>query len=67
MGLFGILTKQEAKNELEALDRAQRMLDERYQAHQMTQEAYMKQCAIFGQRREKYEKKLGVSKYDKYN
>lgn len=67
MGLFGFLTKTEAKNELESLDRAQRMLDERYAQHQMSQEAYMKQCQIFAERREKYEKKLGVSKYDKYN
>ena len=67
MGIFCFLTKEEDKNELEGLDREQRMLDERYQAHQMTDEAYMKQCQIFAERREKYEKKLGVSKYDKYN
>lgn len=67
MGLFGFLTKEEAKNELEGLDRAQRMLDERYAQHQISNEAYMKQCQIFAERREKYEKKLGVSKYDKYN
>jgi uncharacterized membrane protein len=67
MGIFGFLTKKEAKNELEGLDRAQRMLDERFQAHQISNEAYMKQCQIFAERREKYEKKLGVSKYDKYN
>ena len=51
------LDRKDPKTELEGLDRAQKILDERYQRHQVPEEVYRRQ-------REKYEKKLGKKKYD---
>ena len=56
--------RKDPKTELEGLDRAQQILDERYQRHQVPEEVYRKQCLEFQKRREKYEKKLGKKKYD---
>ena len=56
MGWF--LDRKDPKTELEGLERAQRILDERYQRKQVSDEIYQKQSLEFQKRREKYEKKL---------
>lgn len=58
------LDRKDPKTELEGLDRAQKILDERYARHQVPDEVYRKQCLEFQKRREKYQKKLGKRKYD---
>lgn len=62
MGWF--LDRKDPKTELEGLERAQKILDERYQKGQVMDVVYQKQCLEFQKRREKYEKKL--KKSDKY-
>lgn len=64
MAFDWLFMRKDPKTELEGLDRAQQILDERYQRHQVPEEVYRKQCLEFQKRREKYEKKLGKSKYD---
>lgn len=64
MAFDWLFMRKDPKTELEGLDRAQQILDERYQKHQVPEEVYRKQCLEFQKRREKYEKKLGKSKYD---
>ena len=59
MGWF--LDRKDPKTELEGLERAQKILDERYQKGQVMSEVYRKQCLEFQKRREKYEKKLKKS------
>ena len=59
MGWF--LDRKNPKTELEGLERAQKILDERYQRKQISDEVYRKQCIEFQKRREKYEKKLKKS------
>lgn len=59
MGWF--LDRKDPKTELEGLERAQKILDERYSRGQVPAEVYQKQCMIFHERREKYEKKLKKS------
>ena len=61
------MKKENPKTILEGLDRAQEMLDQRLEAKLITPEMYQKQSMEFRKKREKYEKKLGISKYDKYN
>lgn len=56
MGIF--FDRKDPKTELEGLERAQKILDERYQKNQILPEVYQKQCMEFQKRREKYEKKL---------
>lgn len=56
MGWF--LDRKDPKTELEGLERAQRILDERYKMHQVSEEVYRRQCMEFMKQREKYEKKL---------
>lgn len=56
--------RKDPKNELEGLERAQKMLDDRYNKHLIPAEIYQKQCIEFMKKREKYEKKLGKNKYD---
>ena len=56
MGWF--LDRKDPKTELEGLDRAQKILDERYQKGQVMDSVYLKQCLEFQKQREKYEKKL---------
>ncbi len=53
-----LFTRKDPKTELEGLERAQKILDERYERGQVLPEVYMKQCAEFQKRREQYEKKL---------
>ena len=59
MGWF--LDRKDPKTELEGLERAQRILDERYQKGQVMDIVYQKQCLEFQKRREKYEKRLKKS------
>ena len=56
MGWF--LDRKDPKTELEGLERAQKILDERFQRGQVPNEVYMKQSAEFGARRAKYIEKL---------
>ena len=56
MGWF--FDRKDPKNELEAIDKAQRILDERYKMGQVLPEVYQKQCMEFQKRREKYAKKV---------
>lgn len=56
MGWF--LDRKDPKNELEGLERAQKILDDRYQKGQVMDIVYQKQCLEFQKRREKYENKL---------
>lgn len=56
MGWF--LDRKDPKTELEGLERAQKILDERYQKKQVSDIVYRNQCLEFQKRREKYEKKL---------
>jgi hypothetical protein len=48
------LDRKDPKTELEGLERAQKLLDDRYARGQVTPEIYMKQSAEFGKRKEKY-------------
>lgn len=59
MGWF--LDRKDPKTELEGLERAQKILDERYQKGQVMDVVYQRQCLEFQKRREKYEKKLKKS------
>lgn len=59
MGWF--LDRKDPKTELEGLERAQKILDERYQKGQVMDVVYQKQCLEFQKRRKKYEKKLKKS------
>ncbi|MBE6147084.1 MAG: hypothetical protein E7168_01970 [Firmicutes bacterium] len=56
MGWF--LDRKDPKSELEGIERAQKILDERYERHQVPEEVYRKQCMVFMERRQKYEEKL---------
>lgn len=62
MGWF--FDRKDPKTELEGLDRAQQILNERYEKHQITDEMYRIQCIEFQKRREKCEKKIKKSKDD---
>ena len=57
MGLFNF-KKQKPKTVIEGLDRAQKLLDERFEKKQVSIEYYQKQSMEFRKKREKYEKKL---------
>lgn len=63
MGWF--LDRKDPKTELEGLQRAQQILDERYKMGQVDVSVYQKQCLEFQKRREKCEKKL--KKQNKFN
>ena len=52
------LDRKDPKTELEGLERAQKILDERYQKKQVPEEVYRRQCLLFLEQREKYERKL---------
>ena len=56
MGWF--FDRHDPKTELEGLERAQKILDERYEKGQVLPAVYMKQSAEFGKRKEKYIAKL---------
>ena len=50
--------KENPKMLLEGLERAQKLLDERYEKKMITPEMYQKQCVEFGKKREIYMKKI---------
>ncbi len=54
--------RENPKTVLEGLDRAQEMLDERYEKKQITIEQYQQQCMEFAKKREKYQKQLDRQK-----
>ena len=56
MGWF--FDRKDPKTELEGLERAQKILDERYQKGLVLPEVYAKQSAEFGKRKEQYIEKL---------
>lgn len=58
MGFGFLFDRKDPKTELEGLERAQKLLDERYERGQVLPEVYTKQCAEFNKRREKYIAKL---------
>ena len=49
---------------LESLNKAQKLLDERFEKKQIDFGAYQKQCQEFGKRREKLRKQLGEEKFN---
>jgi len=51
--------KKEAKQALENLEKAQKLLDDRFKNGQMDSSVYYKQCQEFGKRREKLRTILG--------
>lgn len=54
----------EGKRALESLNKAQKLLDERFEKKQIDFGAYQKQCQEFGKRREKLRKHLGEKIFD---
>ena len=52
------LDRKDPKTELEGLERAQQLLDDRYQKGLVPHEVYTKQSIEFGKRKEKYIQKL---------
>lgn len=56
MGIF--FDRKDPKTELEGLEKAQKILDERLEKKQVSLEYYQKQSLEFLKQREKYEKKL---------
>lgn len=61
MGWF--FNRKDPKTELEGLERAQQILDERNKKGQILPEVYAKKCMEFQKQREKYEKKLKKQGY----
>ena len=53
-----LFMRKDPKTELESLERAQKILDERYEKGQVLPEVYAKQCMEFQKRREQCEKRL---------
>jgi len=67
MFLFKKESKTDAKNALESLEKAQKVLDERFEKGQMPANVYQKQCLEFGKRREKLRKILGEEYFEVSN
>ncbi|MEG1495328.1 MAG: hypothetical protein RR047_00585 [Bacilli bacterium] len=63
---MGLFTREDPKTILEGLNKAQKLLDDRYDKKLISPEVYRNQSLEFMKKREKYEKKLGYSKYDSY-
>ena len=57
MGLFNF-KREDPKTVLEGIDRAQKILDERFEKKQVSLDYYQKQSMEFRKKREKYERKL---------
>lgn len=64
MFLFKKESKTDAKNALESLERAQKVLDERFEKGQVPVNVYQKQCEEFGKRRDKLRKILGEEYFE---
>lgn len=57
MGLFNF-KREDPKTVLEGIERAQKILDERFEKKQVSLDYYQKQSMEFRKKREKYERKL---------
>lgn len=64
MFLFKKENKCDAKTALESLEKAQKVLDERFEKGQVPVNVYQKQCEEFGKRREKLRKILGEEYFE---
>ena len=64
MFLFKKESKQDAKSALISLEKAQKVLDERFEKGQVPINIYQKQCKEFGVRREKLRKILGEEYFE---
>lgn len=64
MFLFNKESKTDAKAALESLERAQKVLDERFEKGQVPVNVYQKQCEEFGKRRDKLRKILGEEYFE---
>ena len=53
-----IFSKRDPKTELEGLDKAMTILNDRYEKKQITLEEFSKKCHEIGKKREKYQKKI---------
>lgn len=59
MLFFKKMSEDEGRHALNSLERAQKLLDERFKKKQIDFSAYQKQCEEFGKRREKIRRELG--------
>lgn len=64
MFLFKKESKTDAKAALESLEKAQKVLDERFEKGQVPVNVYQKQCEEFGKRRDKLRKILGEEYFE---
>lgn len=64
MFLFKKENKQDAKSALISLEKAQKLLDDRFEKGQVPANIYHKQCEEFGKRREKLRKILGEEYFE---
>ncbi len=62
---FKKMSESEGRQALESLEKAQKLLDERFEKKQIDFPIYQKQCEEFGKRREKIKKALGEDLFDK--
>lgn len=61
-----LFKKEDPKTMIEGIDRALKLLEDRYNKKQITYDVFIKQSQEFNKRREKYLKKMGKDKYDVY-
>lgn len=57
-------SKEKAKQALKNLEKAQKLLDDRFEKGQMESSVYYKQCQEFGKKREYFRKILGEDIFD---
>lgn len=56
--MINFFKRENPKNEIEGIDRAMELLNERYEKKQITIEQFQKQAMEFAKKREKYQKQL---------
>lgn len=59
-------TPKDPKTELESLDRALEILQDRYEKKAITIEQFSKECEIIAKKREKYQKKIEKKESSSY-
>ena len=59
MLFFKKMSEDEGRRAIDSLERAQKLLDERFEKKQIDFKSYQKQCEEFGKRREKIRRELG--------
>lgn len=64
MLFFKKMSEDEGRRALDSLERAQKLLDERFEKKQIDFNAYQKQCEEFGKRRDKIRRELGDKIFD---